>query len=56
MLFDAQDNFQRVKDGIKKLFWPPDFANEATPLFKWNWQNPDIEESLQRGTMHLEQK
>ena len=62
MVFDGQDNFQKVKDGITKLFGPPDLASEATQLFKWNWQNPDIElqisyqRSLQRGTMRLKQK
>jgi hypothetical protein len=62
MAFDGQNNFRKVKEGITKLFGPPDFASEAAQLFKWNWQNPDIElqisyqRSSQRGGMRLRQK
>jgi hypothetical protein len=61
MAFDGQDNFQKVKDGITRLFGSPGVANDAIQLFKWNWKNPEIElqisfqKSSQRGTMRLKQ-
>jgi hypothetical protein len=62
MLFDGLDNFQKIKDGVTKLFGPPDFADEASQLFKWSWHAPDVElrisyrEMSRRSTLQLERR
>jgi hypothetical protein len=62
MIFDGLDNFQKIKDGITKIFGPPDFVDEASKVFEWDWHTPDIDlrisykEASHRGTLHLARK
>ena len=62
LYFDGIDNFTKVKGALTKQFGNPDFANEALQLFKWKWQNPEVEVRLsyqsnfQRTTVHIARK
>jgi hypothetical protein len=62
LIFDGLDNFRKVRSGLTEVLGPPNFADEDNQVFKWHWQNPDIELRISfqkmshRSTLHLERK
>jgi hypothetical protein len=62
LIFDGLDNFQKVRAGLTEVFGPPNFADENNQVFKWQWQNPEIELRISyqkmshRSELHLERK
>ncbi len=62
LIFDGLDNFRKVRGGLTAVLGTPNFADEDNQIFKWQWQNPDIELRISyqkvshRSVLHLEQK
>ena len=43
LIFSDLNNFRKIRVGLMEVFGPPKFADENDQVFKWHWQNPDIE-------------
>ena len=62
LIFSGLDNFREVQAGLKEVLGPPNFADENDQVFKWRWQNPDIELRISyqkmshRSALHLERE
>lgn len=62
LIFDGLDNFRKVLGGLTEVLGPANFADENNQVFKWRWQNPDIELRISyqtmshRSALHLERE
>jgi hypothetical protein len=62
LIFNGLDDFRKVRGGLTELLGPPNFADEDNQIFKWHWQNPDIELRISyqklshRSALHLERE
>lgn len=62
LIFDGLDNFRKVRGGLTAVLGTPNFADEDNQIFKWQWQNPEIELRMSyqkmshRSMLLLEQK
>ena len=59
LIFDGLANFRNVEGGLTEVLGPANFADEDNQVFKWQWQNPDIELRISyqkmshRSVLHL---
>ena len=62
LIFDSVDNFRKLRGGLTEVLGPPNFADEEHQVFKWQWQNPEIElrisyqKTSHRSALHLERQ
>jgi hypothetical protein len=62
LTFDGLDSFQKVRGALTERLGPPVFADEGNQVFKWHWQNPDIDLRISyqatshRSALHLERE